>query len=578
MQLRTAQRSDAMTVDSDATPPPAQAAQAPQHISDTTMNLRTKPRGRLPTEDSENVPEPGAPRGKAMTMDSDSVDAPTDTTQHVRPLRRMVGKRGAPATEDSENVPMPGAATESQLRITRPAEDGSNVPPLGDETDTARLRPKTDPLGKKVSDTTMHIRPLSGGTQAPEDDGTAQIRTTSAPVPRQGTPSQSPTDTSASISRRMVPRQQAPVTDTTSALKRKAQEGTEGGIPVAPMDDATATLRPKTVSPGTQISAGVHGDSDATAMLRPAAPRPQTEVPGIQDPMALRDSDTSRLARIKPGQNPNDPNIGRRSKDDTLDTETVHLKVIKEKKKQLAGILSASQTIRLRPSSGPDSAPAPRVPGLAQRGSSAPASKKTLKVKAPSPEELKDTRTAALKRQSASTEEPDKHVKRPTLKIKAPTITSDTPTQDSDAVPAPGGVKSTLKIKAPTSPPAAAQAPSGAESAPPQKSTLKIKAPSGPPGAPERSPIADEPGKTVKQEVPTKKDRTLKLRSKRDRTADGASETGTAATAVPEEFADSGVRPGILYILSAVASLALIGGAVYFSITSYLELFKVAGL
>ena len=369
---------------------------------------------------------------------------------------------------------------------------------------------------------------------------------------------------------RSVLHQQAPVTDTTSALKRKTPEGADGDMPVAPMDDATATLRPKTITPETQVSQAVPGDSDATALLRPA-PKPQTEVPGIQDPMALRDSDTSRLARIKPGQNPNDPNAGRRATDDTLDTETVHLKVIKEKKKQLAGILSASQTIRLRPSSGPDSAPAPRVPGLAQRGSSAPASKKTLKVKAPSPEELKDTRTATLKRQKAPTEEPDQNVKRPTLKIKAPTVKSDTPTQDSDAVPPPGGAagKSTLKIKAPSGPPSAAP-PSEETPAAPQKSTLKIKAPSGPPGAPERPPTSeDAPGKTVKQEAPRKKDRTLKLRSKRDRTTEAAPmDAGTAATPV-EAPADSGVRPGVLYILSAVASLGLIGGTLYFIIMGY---------
>ncbi|MFT5126572.1 MAG: hypothetical protein ACI8W8_000167 [Rhodothermales bacterium] len=560
MHLRGTQRGEALTVDSDAIPPPAPVAKQ-EDISDTTMHIRGASRGRTPTEDSEDVPVPGAPRSE----DGDSPGPPSDT-QHVRHLRRLPGQRGPAPTEDSDNIPVPGAP-KSQLRIMRPTEDSENVP-APDE------RPKTDPQVNKISDTTMHIRPLSATPPAQQaDDGTAQIRATGAPVPRMGTPSQSPTDTSASISRRMVTRQQAPVTDTTSALKRKVPEG-EDGMPVAPMDDATATLRPK-ASPETQVSMPIPADSDATAMLRPAH-KPQTEVPGIQDPMALRDSDTSRLARIKPGQNPN----AQRAVDDTLDTETVHLKVIKEKKKQLAGILSASQTIRLRPSSGPDSAPAPRVPGLAQRGSSAPASKKTLKVKAPSPEELKDTRTATLKRQKSPTEEPDQRVKRPTLKIKAPSVTSDTPTQDSDTVPAPGGVKSTLKIKAPSGPPAAAPAPSE-ETAAPQKSTLKIKAPSGPPGAPEAPPAADSPGKTVKQEAPNKKDRTLKLRSKRDRggEATAAEESGTAAMAEPEDLAtDSGVRPGILYILSAVASLGLIGGVVYFAVTNYNLLFKVAGL
>ena len=91
---------------------------------------------------------------------------------------------------------------------------------------------------------------------------------------------------------------------------------------------------------------------------------PSTEVPGIVDPMSMRDSDTSRLKRIKPQTSSMSTDSGLASLDDSLNTETVHLKVIKEKKKQLAGILSASQTIRLRPSAGDTGAPARRVEAM----------------------------------------------------------------------------------------------------------------------------------------------------------------------------------------------------------------------
>ena len=71
----------------------------------------------------------------------------------------------------------------------------------------------------------------------------------------------------------------------------------------------------------------------------------QSESPEIRDPMSLRDTDTSRLKRIKPQTSLRVANVDGSTE---VGSETVHLKVIKEKKKQLAGILSASQTIRLR--------------------------------------------------------------------------------------------------------------------------------------------------------------------------------------------------------------------------------------
>ena len=61
----------------------------------------------------------------------------------------------------------------------------------------------------------------------------------------------------------------------------------------------------------------------------------------VLDPLTLRDSDTSKLKRVKPKSATQTVNL-----DSENVSDTVHLKVIKEKKKQLAGILTASQTIR----------------------------------------------------------------------------------------------------------------------------------------------------------------------------------------------------------------------------------------
>ena len=68
------------------------------------------------------------------------------------------------------------------------------------------------------------------------------------------------------------------------------------------------------------------------------------------DPLMIRDTDTTKLKRVSPStQNIN--------LDGENYTDTVHLKVIKERKKQLSGILTASQTIRLRPPSAGTKAP-----------------------------------------------------------------------------------------------------------------------------------------------------------------------------------------------------------------------------
>jgi hypothetical protein len=179
----------------------------------------------------------------------------------------------------------------------------------------------------------------------------------------------------------------------------------------------------------------------------------------IMDPMSLRDTDTSRLKRIKPQTSltVQDSNAG-----DEFGTETVHLKVIKEKKKQLAGILSASQTIRLRPSAN-EAAPAAPAEGAAT--AETPAAEGEM------------PNTARLKRKA---KEPDDVMSEQASQGRPPTLAlrSQGGTQNRSGAPTstlkrsqPGAAPSTLKIKAPAG--AGGAAPAG-DSRP---GTLKLKAP-----------------------------------------------------------------------------------------------------
>ena len=87
---------------------------------------------------------------------------------------------------------------------------------------------------------------------------------------------------------------------------------------------------------------------------------------GVKDPLSLRDTNTSRLKRIKVdslGQAGatvmvTSPTAGGRDKRDS--TETVRLKIIKEKRQGAAPTAAANQTIRLRP-------PPPKVAGFRRR-------------------------------------------------------------------------------------------------------------------------------------------------------------------------------------------------------------------
>jgi hypothetical protein len=273
----------------------------------------------------------------------------------------------------------------------------------------------------------------------------------------------------------------------------------------------------------------------------------------VLDPLTLRDSDTSKLKRIKP-----------KSATQTIDldseniTDTVHLKVIKEKKKQLAGILTASQTIRLRPPSGPTSAPSPMSQPQAQ-------SNQTLKI-TPSGSNLAGTvnmppqmatpaGTLKINMPASSSESGTIKVVKPnfaeassagTLKIKSPS-----PVENSGATA--GG---TLKIKSATSTASAS-------------GTLKLKSAAG----------SEETVKIV-ESGSDKKGGTLKLKS--GGTTESAPQGAKRHSARAEEeqaleqaqvIDDPKAKPGIFMTLSSVVAISALAMILFKLIGNYMDLF-----
>lgn len=267
----------------------------------------------------------------------------------------------------------------------------------------------------------------------------------------------------------------------------------------------------------------------------------------VLDPLTLRDSDTSKLKKIKP-----------KSATQTIDldseniSDTVHLKVIKEKKKQLAGILTASQTIRLRPPSSPSGGSSPGTPQSSQ----------TLKIapNAPSPAGTVNmppaggapAGTLKINMPASSTESGTIKVSKPnfaesssagTLKIKSPVAV--------DGGASAGG---TLKIKS-----AAATASASG--------TLKLKSAGG----------SDE---TLKIAGGDKKGGTLKLKAKS--TVGGGTGAVKRHSARDEdveeveaytEVEDPKAKPGVFMTLSSLVALVAVGTIVFKLVENYMKLF-----
>lgn len=220
-------------------------------------------------------------------------------------------------------------------------------------------------------------------------------------------------------------------------------------------------------------------------------------VTDTQSSVSLRNSDTARLKKMKP--KPTGPS-----------TDTVQLKVIKEKKKQLAGILTASQTIKLRPETGSSS---------------------SSNIKLKSSDQVSGSVDSLRAQRSSSAESG-------TIKVSKPSS------------PAAGGA-STLKIKSAT-------ATGGA-------GTLKIKNTAST-GGTLKLKNSSSTGGTLKLKSDASGDGgTLKLKSsaapKQAQTPQA--EEATQSTGKAVQFSTGGEEPGIVYTIISVASVAAAILAVY---------------
>lgn len=308
-------------------------------------------------------------------------------------------------------------------------------------------------------------------------------------------------------------------------------------------------------------------DKDKVTLPTTAKPVPKAP-PGrtsVVDPMALRDTNTSKVKRVQAAKDSSPlatvslPSEGGEHKK----TETVQLKVVQQKKKELDEEMSPSSTVRLKaPGTGPSVAipkarPAatPRdtmkisLPKLEKKeseppgGDSATVSLKPAPTESPVPpvEAQKTAKVAAPPTVKTSTTVLEKA--RPKKKTQDTESTADTATADGEAkktVSAPkSGSGRTLKIR------------SGAKSA----RTVKLKAADSDKTVAVETPEAEE-SKTVKLEEAPKG---LKLKSRQAPLGEAPMVSEAAKARVRKTEA-----PGVLYTLGAAATLVAIGATTYF--------------
>lgn len=299
------------------------------------------------------------------------------------------------------------------------------------------------------------------------------------------------------------------------------------------------------MSDGDKKKAEINDDVNTQPVVKPKGELKSGEE--VLDPLTLRDSDTSKLKKIKP-----------KSATQTIDldseniSDTVHLKVIKEKKKQLAGILTASQTIRLRPPSSPGASSSPGTPQSSQTLKITPNTPNPAGTVNMPPAAGAPAGTLKINMPASSTESGTIKVSKPnfaesssagTLKIKSPVVV--------DGGASAGG---TLKIKS-----AAATASASG--------TLKLKSAAG----------SDE---TLKIAGGDKKGGTLKLKAKstvgggtgavkRHSARDEEAEEVEAYT----EAEDPKAKPGIFMAISSFVALVAAGTIVFKLVENYIKLF-----
>jgi len=219
---------------------------------------------------------------------------------------------------------------------------------------------------------------------------------------------------------------------------------------------------------------------------------------GVSDPLSMRDTQTSNLQRVEPQDEPDAastiPATPAADDSEGPGPDTVRLKVIREKKKQLANILTASQTIHLRPTSegGPAASDGAEAPPGAGGPAAPPPAKDTLKLNVP----------GAVQDEAGGEEEDSVHTS--TLKIRprgsiapgGPTLGGPSP---ATVVGAEKKASATLKIKPPTAGGSAG--------------TVAVQPPT-PGGAPPAAPApgaAPAAAATQQAEPPQASDQTAKL-------------------------------------------------------------------
>ena len=119
----------------------------------------------------------------------------------------------------------------------------------------------------------------------------------------------------------------------------------------------TETSRLKIPKPDQDETAGakVASGDQSDAETRPVSSRKDDDSK-VTDPMSLRDTNTSKVRRVSGGKSAPDATAVTPGSSDSGEeehkTETVQLKVVQEKKKQIADMMNPSNTVRLRSPGG----------------------------------------------------------------------------------------------------------------------------------------------------------------------------------------------------------------------------------
>jgi hypothetical protein len=272
----------------------------------------------------------------------------------------------------------------------------------------------------------------------------------------------------------------------------------------------TETSRLKT---GAAAQQSAQEEEELSAAEEPEAAVPEQEgnVPEVTDPLALRDTHTSKVRRVPAGKEssplatavlPATPSAEKK-------TETVQLKVVQQKKKEIADMISPSSTVRLR---APGKAAPPQDAGAGTAG-------ETVKVSPPEEGEKAMEGEAAGKRKTATQSMKKVGAEKPS-EAEAPAVKKQT------------GAAATVQ----------AEKPEAGEGG---------------------------PGKTLKLRTGGKAGRTLKVSGAaagQEEEAEGAKPAARADKTV----AEAGAEPGVWFTVAAAVSLIAVGVLMYFAVNQYI--------